>query len=79
MLSEKDKSNQREVERRIRDLVSLLHDLGGTKRGSPQFASPELAYAHRKLREAGHWIREHYFVNVISKRDNGRPPRNGDE
>lgn len=77
-LSDKDKSTQREVERRIRDLNNLLHDLGGTRRGSPQFASPELAYANRKLREAGHWVREHYFTNVMSQ-NNGRPaPRNGD-
>ena len=77
MLSEKDKAHQRDIERRIREMIALLHELGGTKRGSQQFASPELAYAQRKLREAGHWIREHYYVNVMTK--NGRPPRNGDE
>lgn len=77
VLSDKDKASQRDLERRIRDLNNILHDIGGTKRGSRQFASPELAYANRKLREAGHWVREHFYANVMN--NNSTPRQNGDK
>jgi hypothetical protein len=75
MLSDADKANQQTFARKVKELENLLHDLGGTKRNAPQFASPELAYANKKLREAGHWMREHYFTNVMSKTSSSpRPP-----
>lgn len=66
-MTDQDKTNQRDFDRKIRDLLILLHDLGATKRGATQYASPELAYASKALREAGHWVRDHYFTHVISK------------
>lgn len=67
MLTDADKANQRAFDRKITDLINLLHDLGGTNRNAKQFSSPELAYAAKNLRQAGHWVRDHYFTNIISR------------
>lgn len=67
MLTDADKANQRAFDRKIADLINLLHDLGGTTRNAKQFSSPELAYAAKDLRQAGHWVRDHYFTNIISR------------
>lgn len=63
-VTDQDKANQRAFQRKIADLINLLHDLGGTKRGSTQYKSAELAYASKALREAEHWVRDHYHTNV---------------
>ncbi len=67
MLADKDLANKRAFERKITELRNLLHDLGGTRRGAVRFASPELAYADKGLREAAHWVRDHYFTNASDK------------
>lgn len=67
MLSEKDKANQREFQRKVRELYNLLHDMGGTRRDARQFASPELAHSWTRLREATHWMREHMHANIMAK------------
>ena len=71
MLSDQEKTAQRAFERKLKDLQAMLHEMGGTHVGARQHGSAELAYANLKLREANHWVREHYFVNVITK---NRPP-----
>lgn len=78
MLSDKDKANQRAFERKVQELEAMLHDMGGTRRGAREMGSQELKYARTKLVEASHWVRDHFFRNVIQP---NRPPReaNGEE
>lgn len=87
-MTDQDKANQRAFDRKIADMINLLHDLGGTKRGEARFASPELAYAAKSLRQSGHWVRDHFYTNVLSKaprpahnfrrRDNGVADQRGE-
>lgn len=65
MLSDKDKAMQRAFERHMRDLQNLIDDIGGTKHGAKDKGSAELKHAWNKFVEGGHWMREHFFRNVI--------------
>lgn len=67
MLAEKDLANKRALERKINEIRNLLHEIGGTRRGTTRFASPELAYADKAARETAHWVRDHYFTNASDK------------
>jgi hypothetical protein len=77
MLSDADKAAQRAFERKIAELENMLHDMGGTKRGMKDMASQELKFARNKLVEASHWVRDHYYRNIIQPNRPPRPTQNG--
>jgi len=67
MLSDKDKALQRAFDRHIREMQQLIDEIGGTKMGAKDKGSAELKHAYNKLKEARHWIADHFFENVIQK------------